>query len=84
MTFAGYRGAYGNMVEIDHRFGIHTRYGHLSRITVRPGARLPKGSEVGHAGSTGRSTGTHVHYEVLYDDKVRNPSSFIKAGRNVL
>ncbi len=84
VTFAGYRGAYGNMVEIDHRFGIHTRYGHLSRITVRPGARLPKGSEVGHAGSTGRSTGTHVHYEVLYDDKVRNPSSFIKAGRNVL
>ncbi len=84
VTFAGNRGAYGNMVEIDHGFGIHTRYGHLSRINVRPGMRVPKGTDIGRVGSTGRSTGSHVHYEVLYDDKVRNPNSFIEAGRNVL
>jgi murein DD-endopeptidase MepM/ murein hydrolase activator NlpD len=84
VTSAGYRGAYGNMVEVDHGFGLRTRYGHLSRITVRPGMRLPKGAEVGRVGSTGRSTGSHVHYEVLYDNKVRNPNSFIEAGRNVL
>lgn len=84
VTFAGNRGAYGNMVEIDHGFGIHTRYGHLSRINVRPGMRVSKGADVGRVGSTGRSTGSHVHYEILYDDKVRNPNSFIEAGRHVL
>ncbi len=84
VVFAGYKGAYGNMVEVDHGFGIRTRYGHMSRITVRPGARVNKGAEIGRVGSTGRSTGSHVHYEVLFDGKVRNPSSFIEAGRNVL
>jgi murein DD-endopeptidase MepM/ murein hydrolase activator NlpD len=71
-------------VEIDHGFGIHTRYGHLSKITVAMGALVGKGSLVGRVGSTGRSTGPHVHYEVWYDDKVRNPNSFIEAGRHVL
>ena len=84
IVFAGNRGGYGNMVEIDHGFGIHTRYGHLSRITVVIGAMVGKGSTVGRLGSTGRSTGPHVHYEVWYDDKVRNPNSFIEAGRHVL
>jgi murein DD-endopeptidase MepM/ murein hydrolase activator NlpD len=84
VVFAGNRGGYGNMVEIDHGFGIHTRYGHLSRITVALGAMVGKGSVVGRLGSTGRSTGPHVHYEVWYDDKVRNPNSFIEAGRHVL
>ena len=84
VVFAGNRGGYGNMVEIDHGFGIHTRYGHLSKITVALGAQVGKGSVVGRLGSTGRSTGPHVHYEVWYDDKVRNPNSFIEAGRHVL
>ena len=84
VVFAGNRGGYGNMVEIDHGFGIHTRYGHLSKITVALGAQVGKGSVVGLLGSTGRSTGPHVHYEVWYDDKVRNPNSFIEAGRHVL
>ena len=84
VVFAGNRGGYGNMVEIDHGFGIHTRYGHLSKITVALGATVGKGSVVGRLGSTGRSTGPHVHYEVWYDDKVRNPNSFIEAGRHVL
>jgi len=84
VTFAGYRGGYGNMVEIDHGMGLHTRYGHLSAITVRQGARVTKGSDIGRVGSTGRSTGPHVHYEIVYDNAVRNPSSFIEAGRHVL
>jgi murein DD-endopeptidase MepM/ murein hydrolase activator NlpD len=84
VTFAGFRGGYGNMVEIDHGMGIHTRYGHLSAITVRQGARVDRGTDIGRVGSTGRSTGPHVHYEVLYDNAVRNPSSFIEAGRHVL
>jgi murein DD-endopeptidase MepM/ murein hydrolase activator NlpD len=83
VVFAGNRGGYGNMVEIDHGFGIHTRYGHLSRITVGLGSRVGKGSVVGRMGSTGRSTGPHVHYEIWYDNVVRNPSSFIEAGRHV-
>ncbi len=84
VIWAGPRGGYGNMVEIDHGFGIRTRYGHLSSILVQVGARVPKGSPIGKLGSTGRSTGPHVHYEVWYDDVVRNPSKFIEAGRHVL
>lgn len=83
VVFAGERGGYGNMVEIDHGFGIHTRYGHLSSILVQVGVKVPKGAPIGKLGSTGRSTGPHVHYEVWYDDVVRNPSTFIEAGRHV-
>lgn len=84
VVFAGNRGGYGNMVEIDHGYGIHTRYGHLSAITVRVGGRIAKGGNLGRVGSTGRSTGPHVHYEVWYDDVVKNPNNFIEAGRHVL
>jgi len=84
VVFAGNRGGYGNMVEIDHGYGIHTRYGHLSAITVRVGSRIGKGAGLGRVGSTGRSTGPHVHYEVWYDDVVKNPNNFIEAGRHVL
>ncbi|HEX4272249.1 MAG TPA: peptidoglycan DD-metalloendopeptidase family protein [Rhizomicrobium sp.] len=84
VVFAGNRGGYGNMVEIDHGYGIHTRYGHLSMISVRVGTRLDRGAAVGRVGSTGRSTGPHVHYEVWYDDVVKNPNNFIEAGRHVL
>ncbi len=84
IVFAGYRGGYGNMVEVDHGYGIHTRYGHLSKITVRNGMRIDKGGNLGRVGSTGRSTGPHVHYEVWYDNVVKNPNNFIEAGRNVL
>lgn len=83
VVFAGYRGGYGNMVEVDHGYGLHTRYGHLSAITVRVGATLTKGASLGRVGSTGRSTGPHVHYEVWYDKAVKNPNHFIEAGRNV-
>jgi murein DD-endopeptidase MepM/ murein hydrolase activator NlpD len=84
VVFAGYRGGYGNMVEVDHGYGIHTRYGHLSTIAVRVGAQIGKGAGLGRVGSTGRSTGPHVHYEVWYDDIVKNPNNFIEAGRHVL
>jgi murein DD-endopeptidase MepM/ murein hydrolase activator NlpD len=84
VVWAGMRGGYGNMVEIDHGLGIHTRYGHLSAILVQVGAKVAKGAPIGKLGSTGRSTGPHVHYEVWYDDVVRNPSKFIEAGRHVL
>jgi murein DD-endopeptidase MepM/ murein hydrolase activator NlpD len=83
VVFAGPRGGYGNLVEIDHGYGIHTRYGHLSAITVQVGARIAKGQGLGRVGSTGRSTGSHVHYEVWYDDVVKNPSNFLEAGRHV-
>jgi murein DD-endopeptidase MepM/ murein hydrolase activator NlpD len=84
VVFAGYRGGYGNMVEIDHGYGIHTRYGHLSTISVRQGSQIAKGGGLGRVGSTGRSTGPHVHYEVWYDNAVKNPNNFIEAGRHVL
>ncbi len=84
VIFAGRNGAYGNSVEVDHGFGIRTRYGHLARITVRRGQRLERGSVIGKLGSTGRSSGPHVHYELWYDQAARNPANFIKAGRYVL
>jgi murein DD-endopeptidase MepM/ murein hydrolase activator NlpD len=84
VVFAGNRGGYGNMVEVDHGYGIHTRYGHLSTISVRVGSHIGRGASLGRVGSTGRSTGPHVHYEVWYDDVARNPNKFIEAGRHVL
>lgn len=84
VVYAGPRGGYGNMVEIDHGYGIHTRYGHMSSILVHVGQKVSKGSFVGKLGSTGRSTGPHVHYEVWLADVVRDPSRFIEAARHVL
>ncbi len=81
---AGPDGAYGNMVEIDHGMGVRTRYGHLSAVLVRTGAHIGRGDAVGRLGSTGRSTGPHVHYEVWLDNRVRNPAKFLEAGRHVL
>jgi murein DD-endopeptidase MepM/ murein hydrolase activator NlpD len=83
VVWAGYRGGYGNMVEIDHGYGFHTRYGHLSAVLVRTGSRVEKGSAVGRLGSTGRSTGPHVHYEVWLADSLRDPGRFIAAGRHI-
>jgi murein DD-endopeptidase MepM/ murein hydrolase activator NlpD len=84
VVWAGDRGGYGNLVEIDHGFGIKTRYGHLSSILIKVGAKVSKGSPIGRLGSTGRSTGPHVHYEVVLGDVQRDPSRFIEAGRHVL
>ena len=84
VTYAGRRGAYGNTVEIDHGYGIRTRYGHLRSILIQTGAMVERGTSVGTLGSTGRSTGPHVHYEVWYGNSARDPQKFIKAGQFLL
>ena len=84
VVFAGRHGDYGNTVEIDHGHGIRTRYGHLAKIEAQLGTQVDQGTIIGRLGSTGRSTGPHVHYEVWYDQAVRDPEKFIKAGRDVL
>ncbi|MBF0248532.1 MAG: M23 family metallopeptidase, partial [Alphaproteobacteria bacterium] len=71
------------MVEIDHGAGIKTRYGHLSNIKVKTGETVAFGEKIGVIGSTGRSTGNHLHYEILFMDKAIDPMKFIKAGRYV-
>lgn len=83
VVFAGRRGGYGRMVEIDHGLGVHTRYAHLAVISVRPGQSVHLGSRIGQVGSTGRSTGPHLHYEVLVDGKARDPQPFLKAGQRL-
>ncbi|WJH40096.1 M23 family metallopeptidase [Aliirhizobium terrae] len=77
---AGPSGGYGNMVEIDHGHGISTRYGHMSRILVSVGDKVETGDVVGRAGSTGRSTGPHVHYEVRRNGMAVDPMRFLNAG----
>lgn len=80
---ASHRPAYGNMVDIDHGFGIVTRYAHMSRILVKEGDLVKKGQQVGVEGSTGRSTGLHLHYEVRINDRPVNPVKFLNAGEYV-
>lgn len=83
VEFAGWKTAYGNVVDVKHELGFSTRYGHLKQILVRPGQLVKKGQVIAIQGSTGRSTGDHLHYEVRYDDKPINPSNFLKAGEDV-
>ena len=70
-------GGYGNMVELDHGKGIATRYGHLSKLLVAPGAHVTRGQLIALMGSTGRSTGPHLHYEVRIDGHAVNPVPFL-------
>ena len=77
---AGYEGAYGNLVEINHGQGIQTRYGHMSRLVARPGQRVRRGELIGLMGSTGRSTGSHLHYEVRIDGRAVNPIPFMQGN----
>lgn len=83
VAFAGMNGAYGRFVEIDHGFGISTRYGHLSKILVKEGDEVKKGQVVGLQGSSGRSTGSHLHYEVRFEDRPLDPYQFLKVGQYV-
>jgi murein DD-endopeptidase MepM/ murein hydrolase activator NlpD len=75
---AGYTGGYGNMVEIDHGNGLVTRYGHMSKLDVQVGEAVTRGNLIGEIGSTGRSTGPHLHFELRYKDKPINPRHFLK------
>jgi len=77
VSYAGVRGGYGNVVEVDHGNGYVTRYAHNSRLTVKVGDLVRAGSQVAKAGSTGRSTGAHVHFEVWKDGRVMNPRKFL-------
>jgi murein DD-endopeptidase MepM/ murein hydrolase activator NlpD len=83
IVFAGWRGRYGRTIEIDHGHGIRTRYAHLRKILVKVGDEVDHRQKIGLVGSSGRSTGPHVHYEVRYKNKARNPMKFLKAGRYV-
>ena len=80
---AGRKGGYGNVVEIVHRNGYTTRYAHLSRISVKPGQRVERGQKIGRVGSTGRSTGPHLHYEIRKAGKAINPARFLEAGKAI-
>jgi len=77
---AGYNGGYGQMVEIDHGNGLSTRYAHMSAISVVEDQTVEAGAIVGKLGSTGRSTGPHLHYEVRIDDEAVDPARFLRAG----
>ena len=80
VTNAGWSGGYGKMVEIDHGNGLATRYGHLSEIDVTVGQAIRIGQVVGRLGSTGRSTGPHLHYETRVDGEAVDPEKFLNAG----
>ncbi len=77
---AGWSGGYGRMIEVDHGHGLATRYGHLSEIDVQVGQTVKAGQTVGRMGSTGRSTGPHLHYETRIDGEAVNPQKFLHAG----
>jgi murein DD-endopeptidase MepM/ murein hydrolase activator NlpD len=83
VAFTGQRTGYGNTVEVDHGHGLRTRYAHLSAISVRPGQTVTVGQQIGAMGSTGRSTGVHLHYEVWQDGRLQDPERFLKAGQGV-
>jgi len=83
VTHVGWKGKYGRLIEVDHGAGMKTRYGHLHKILVKKGEKLKFRQKIGLLGSTGRSTGAHLHYEVVFKGKARNPAKFIKAGRYV-
>lgn len=78
VIFAGRDGYYGNVVRIDHGYGYVTVYAHLTKTTVKEGDRVTRGEQVGTLGSTGRSTGNHVHYEVKVNGKAVNPDDYLK------
>lgn len=84
VTYAGWESGYGRLIKIRHEFGIETRYGHLSQIRVNVGDRVSRGDRIGDMGNSGRSTGTHLHYEIRIGGTAINPMTFIKAARNVL
>jgi murein DD-endopeptidase MepM/ murein hydrolase activator NlpD len=81
IAHADRKGAYGKLVEVDHGKGISTRYGHLSQILVQAGSRVVRGQMIGLMGSTGRSTGSHLHYEVRMDGRAVNPVPYLDSAQ---
>jgi murein DD-endopeptidase MepM/ murein hydrolase activator NlpD len=84
VSFVGQRSGYGNCVEVDHGYGFKTRYGHLSGFVVGVGTPVRTGDVIGRMGSTGRSTGVHLHYEVWASGRLLNPTPFLRAGEPAL
>ena len=84
VAFVGRRGGYGNCIEIDHGNGLRTRYAHMSAFHARVGERVSAGQVIGAVGSTGRSTGPHLHFEVRLNGQPVNPRPFLEAAPNVL
>jgi murein DD-endopeptidase MepM/ murein hydrolase activator NlpD len=80
VSTAGWAGGYGQMVEVDHGNGLATRYGHMSKILVKVGDVIKIGQVIGLVGSTGRSTGSHLHYETRIDGEAVDPQKFLRAG----
>ncbi len=83
VTYAGWDSGYGRLVKIQHAFGVETRYAHQSQIRVEVGQKVSRGDRIGDMGNSGRSTGTHLHYEVRIGGTAVNPMTFIKAANNV-
>ena len=83
VTFAGRQSGFGNLVIVRHDFGIETYYAHLHTIGVNVGQRLSRGERIGGMGTTGRSTGVHLHYEIRVDGRPINPMTYIRAAQNV-
>ncbi len=83
VSHAGWQSGFGRLVKIRHAFGIETLYAHNTKIRVKVGQRVSRGDHIADMGSTGRSTGTHLHYEVRVNGKPVNPMTYIKAARNV-
>ncbi|MCE5231903.1 MAG: M23 family metallopeptidase [Mizugakiibacter sp.] len=81
VTYASTRSGYGNVVEVDHGNGYMTRYAHASRLLVHPGQRVHAGQVIADVGSTGRSTGPHVHFEVWYQGRPVNPLAYVRGHR---
>ena len=84
VSFVGQRSGYGNCVEIDHGNGLVTRYAHMSAFRTQLGKQVVPGEQIGQIGSTGRSTGPHLHFEVRINDRPVNPRPFLEAATNVL
>ena len=83
VTHAGWESGYGRLVTIRHQYGFETRYGHLSQIRATVGQKVSRGDRIGDMGNSGRSTGTHLHYEIRISGNPKNPMTFIKAAQNV-
>jgi len=77
---SAYQNDFGNMIELDHGDGLTTRYAHLARMNAKPGSLVKRGEVIGAVGSTGRTTGPHLHFEVRMLGVAQNPAHFLKQG----